>query len=103
MVGIVANSAFVIVAQKDFPANDLKGLIEVAKKDPGKLNYGTVGIGSTQHLTAELFRQRPGISVQHRPFRTAPEVVTALLRNDVVTGSNWPTSFPLPSKSRRAI
>ena len=82
-VGIIANSAIAIVAQKDFPANDLKGLIEVIKKEPGKYNYATVGVGSTQHLTAELFRQRAGLQAQAVSFRTTGEVVTALLRKDV--------------------
>jgi tripartite-type tricarboxylate transporter receptor subunit TctC len=82
-VGIIANSAIAIVVQKDFPANDLKGLIEVIRKDPGKYNYATVGTGSTQHLTAELFRQRAGLKAQAVSFRTTGEVVTALLRKDV--------------------
>jgi tripartite-type tricarboxylate transporter receptor subunit TctC len=82
-VGIVGHSAFAVITYKDFPANDFKGLIELAKKEPGKLNYATVGIGSTQHLTAELLRQRAGIQAQHVSFRTTPEVVTALLRKDV--------------------
>ena len=82
-VGIIANSAIAIVVQKDFPANDLKGLIEIIKKDPGKYNYATVGVGSTQHLTAELFRQRAGLQAQAVSFRTTGEVVTALLRKDV--------------------
>lgn len=82
-VGIIANSAIAIVVQKDFPANDLKGLIEVIKKDPGKYNYATVGTGSTQHLTAELFRQRADLKAQAVSFRTTGEVVTALLRKDV--------------------
>ena len=43
----------------------------------------TVGVGSTQHLTAELLRQRSGMQAQQVPFRTTGEVVTALLRNDV--------------------
>jgi tripartite-type tricarboxylate transporter receptor subunit TctC len=82
-VGIIANSAIAIVAHKDFPANDLKGLIEYIKKEPGKHNYATVGTGSTQHLTAELFRQRAGLQAQAVSFRTTGEVVTALLRKDV--------------------
>jgi len=81
--GIIANSAIAIVVQKDFPATDLKGLIEVIKKDPGKYNYATVGTGSTQHLTAELFRQRADLKAQAVSFRTTGEVVTALLRKDV--------------------
>ena len=82
-VGIVGNSAFVVLAQKDFPATDLQGLIAIAKKDPGKLNYGTVGVGSTQHLTAELLRQRAGIQAQAVSFRTTGDLVTALLRKDI--------------------
>jgi tripartite-type tricarboxylate transporter receptor subunit TctC len=61
-VGVVANSAFVVVVRKDFPANDLRELIKLAQSQPGKLNYGSVTIGSTQHITAELLRQRAGIS-----------------------------------------
>ena len=82
-VGIFANSAVAVVVPKDFPASDLKGLIEVIKKEPGKYNYATVGVGSTQHLIAELFRQRAGLQAQAVSFRTTGEVVTALLRKDV--------------------
>jgi tripartite-type tricarboxylate transporter receptor subunit TctC len=82
-VGLIANSALVLVAGKDFPANDVKGLVEIAKKEPGKLNFASVGVGSTQHLTAELFNQRTGINTQHVAFRNTGEVVTALIRKDV--------------------
>jgi tripartite-type tricarboxylate transporter receptor subunit TctC len=85
-VGIVGNSAIVVVVHKDFPANDLQGLVAAARKDPGKLNYATVGIGSSQHLTAELLRQRAGIQAQHVSFRTTGELMTALLRKDVTYG-----------------
>ena len=82
-VGIFANSAIAVVVPKDFPADDLQGLIAIVKKDPGKYNYATVGVGSTQHLIAELFRQRAGLQAQAVSFRTTGEVVTALLRRDV--------------------
>jgi tripartite-type tricarboxylate transporter receptor subunit TctC len=82
-VGIFTNSAFVLIAGKDFPANDVKGLVAEAKKNPGKLNFGTVGLGSTQHLVAELLRQRTGIEATHVSFKTTGEVVTALLRKDI--------------------
>ena len=49
-VALVANSGFVVVARKDFPANDLKGLVALAKASPGKLNFASVGLGSTQHF-----------------------------------------------------
>jgi tripartite-type tricarboxylate transporter receptor subunit TctC len=82
-VGIIANSAMAIVVKSDFPASGLQDLIEAIKKEPGKYNYATVGTGSTQHLAAELFRQRAGLQAQAVPFRTTGEVVTALLRKDV--------------------
>jgi tripartite-type tricarboxylate transporter receptor subunit TctC len=82
-VGIIASSAIAVVVPKDSPTNDLQGLIEMIKNEPGKYNYATIGVGSTQHLTAELFRQRAGLQAQNVSFRTTGEVVTALLRKDV--------------------
>lgn len=82
-VGLVGTSAFVIVARKDFPANDLKGLIALAKAEPGKLNFASVGLGSTQHFAGELLRQMAGIDVKHIPYRGTPAVVTALRANEV--------------------
>jgi len=120
-VGVVANSVICVIAGKNTPANNLKELIEYAKKNAGKLNYGTVGIGSTQHLTAELLRQKAGIDAQQVNFRTTPEVVTALIRGDiayavdlahavrgqvqsgdlkilaVTTGKRWPTLPDVPT------
>src|SRR5262249_38392338 len=82
-VGVFANSAIALVVRKDLPADDVKGLIEIIKKDPGKYNYATVGVGSTQHLVAELFRQGADLKAQAVSFRTTGEVVTALIRKDV--------------------
>jgi tripartite-type tricarboxylate transporter receptor subunit TctC len=82
-VGQVADSAFVIAANKDFPANDIKGLVALAKASPGKLNFASVGLGSTQHFAGELLRQMTGIEVQHVPYRGTPAVVTALRAKEV--------------------
>ena len=57
-IGIFTNSAFVVAVPKNSPATDLKSLVEHINKSPGKLNYSTVGLGSTQHLIAEDLRQR---------------------------------------------
>lgn len=82
-VGEVAEGAFVIVARKDFPADDIKGLIALAKASPGKLNFASVGLGSTQHFAGELFRQMAGIDVKHIPYRGTPALVTALRAQEV--------------------
>jgi tripartite-type tricarboxylate transporter receptor subunit TctC len=81
-VGIFTNSAFVVVVPKNSPAKDIKGLIEYVNKESGKLNYSTVGLGSTQHLIAEHLRQRTSMKAQQVSYRTSGEVVSALLRGD---------------------
>jgi len=70
------------VVPKNSPATDIKSLIEYVNKQPGKLNYSTVGLGSTQHLVAEHLRQRTSMNAQAVSYRTTGEVVTALLRGD---------------------
>jgi tripartite-type tricarboxylate transporter receptor subunit TctC len=85
-VSWVADSAFVFVARKDFPASDIKGLIALAKASPGKLNFADVGVGSTQNFAGELMRQMAGIDVKHIPYRNTPGVVAALLAGQVDYG-----------------
>lgn len=85
-VSLVADSAFVFVARKDFPANDIKGLMVLAKASPGKLNFGDVGVGSTQNFAGELMRQMAGIEVTHIPYSSTPGVMTALLQGQVDYG-----------------
>src|SRR5262245_8194551 len=66
--------------------SDLKSMADVLKSmraQPGKLNIGTIAVGSTQHLGAELFRSAAGLDVQLIPYRGTPEVIVALLRNDI--------------------
>jgi tripartite-type tricarboxylate transporter receptor subunit TctC len=82
-VELVADSAFVVVARKEFPANDIKGLVALAKASPGKLNFASVGVGSTQHFAGELLKQSTGIDVKHIPYRGTPGVVAALLAQQV--------------------
>ena len=85
-VSWVADSCFVFVARKDFPANDIKGLMALAKASPGKLNFADVGVGSTQNFAGELLRQMAGLDVKHVPYRTTPAVVAALLAGEVDYG-----------------
>jgi tripartite-type tricarboxylate transporter receptor subunit TctC len=61
----------------------LSDFIKDAKAHPGKLNIGTITVGGTQNLGAELFKSMTGIKAQIVPFRRSPDVVVGLLRNDV--------------------
>jgi tripartite-type tricarboxylate transporter receptor subunit TctC len=71
------------------PFTSMGDVIKFAREQPGKLNIGTIAVGSTQNLTAELFRSMAGIDVVLVPFRTTPEVVVALLRDDVQIGIDF--------------
>jgi tripartite-type tricarboxylate transporter receptor subunit TctC len=82
-VSQVATAGLLIVTRPDFPANNVKELIAVAKADPGKLSFASPGFGATQHFTAELFRQIADIKVLQVPFRTSPEAFAAVLGKQV--------------------
>ena len=61
----------------------LGDFIKAAKASPGKLNVGTIAAGSTQNLGGELFKSIAGIDVQIVAYKNSPDIVVALLRNDV--------------------
>jgi tripartite-type tricarboxylate transporter receptor subunit TctC len=65
------------------PYQTLGDFLTAAKAKPGTLNVGTINVGSTQNLTAELFKAMAGIDVVIVPFRSSPDVVVALLRDDI--------------------
>ncbi len=73
----------VILARADAPFKSLREALAYARAHPGTLNIGTINIGSTQHLAAELFKSRAGIDVQIVPFGGTPAVVAALLGGSV--------------------
>lgn len=75
-VGVVATSPFVLVAGPKTPASTTAELVDLAKKQPGKLNYGTDGVGTSMHLTAELIKLKAGIDVLHVPYKSGPQVLT---------------------------
>jgi tripartite-type tricarboxylate transporter receptor subunit TctC len=75
-----------IVTGNDSKLKTVKDVIAAAKADPGKLTVGTIGIGSTQHLSAELFKSLAGIDFTVVPFKGSSEVLTALRGGDVQLG-----------------
>jgi tripartite-type tricarboxylate transporter receptor subunit TctC len=71
----------------------LAKFLAATRANPGKLNIGTISVGSTQHLAAELFRSTAGIGVVLVPFRASPEAVVSLLRNDVQMVIDFPAAL----------
>ncbi len=80
-ISLVASQEFYIVAGNGFPANTMAELIAYAKANPGKLSYGTPGIGTPQHLGGELLKSMAGISMTHVPYKGQAPVL-----NDVMAG-----------------
>jgi putative tricarboxylic transport membrane protein len=72
-----------IVTRAGSPLKSTQDIVETARASPGKLNIATINPGSTQNLAAELFRSVTDIKVTIVPFRTSPDMATALLRGDV--------------------
>ena len=79
----MGNFELVFAVNADSPYKTLEEFIKAARAQPGKLNVGTISVGSTQHLGAELFRSSADINVQLIPYKTSPDVLVGLLRNDI--------------------
>ena len=80
-VAPLTSSAILVVANAKLPANDLRELIALAKREPGRLSYGSAGPGTAPHLAGEMFKAAAGIDILHVPYRGAGPAV-----NDVVGG-----------------
>jgi len=78
----LGSAALFLITPPNFPAKTLKDIIELAKKEPGKLNFSSPGLASTTFIAGALFRKQAGINIQHVPFKSAPDAVTAVMRGD---------------------
>lgn len=74
---------FIFVTGAGSPYRTLADFIRVAKDKPGTLNVGTINVGSTQNLSAQLLKSTAGVDVTIVPFRSSPDVLIALLRGDI--------------------
>ena len=75
-----------IVTAADSRFKTVKELLDYAKANPGKVNIGTINVGSTQHLAAELFKRSVGIDAQVVPFNGSPAMITALRGGQIDAG-----------------
>jgi tripartite-type tricarboxylate transporter receptor subunit TctC len=105
MISPFAGFTIVVVASKKLPVNSLKELIDYAKANPGKLNYGSVGIGSSQHLAGEFFAQITGVKITHVPYRNIAQYGPDLIAGQVPLGFQWYPNVagPLQSKGATAL
>ena len=83
MVSMVGTAGLMLVTAPDFPAKDVKGLIAHAKANPGKLNFGSPGVGTTQHFAVEFMKQMAGLDILHVPYKSTPATLTGLIAGEV--------------------
>ena len=82
-ISSIATFSIVLLVNADSPIKSVKDLIASARASPGKLNFGTIQIGATQHLSSELFKSMAGIDVVLVPFSNTGAVLTGLRGNSV--------------------
>jgi tripartite-type tricarboxylate transporter receptor subunit TctC len=75
------------------PVKNIQDFVTAARNNPGKHAVGTINPGSTQNLTAHRFQQTTGIDMAIIPYRTVPELITALIRGDVDVGIDYYAGF----------
>lgn len=86
-VSMLARTPMVLIASPAFKASSVKDLVALAKATPGKITYGSPGIGNPNHLAGELFKSIAGVNLPHVPYKGAALVIT-----DVI-GSHIPIAF----------
>lgn len=74
------------VTRPDFPASTMDELIAMARKNPGRLSYGSPGIGTFQHLLTEIVKEKAGIFVLHIPYRGGSNIMTDVVAGQVDIG-----------------
>ncbi len=103
-IAIMSHVPNVVLVREDFPAKTVQELIAYAKANPGKINYASQGIGTTSHLTAELFQKITGTKLIHVPYKgTAPAVNDLLAGNIDLMFNELASSIELHKSGRARI
>jgi tripartite-type tricarboxylate transporter receptor subunit TctC len=80
---LIADVPNILVVNNDLPAKDLAEFTRYAKANPGKLNFGSTGNGSSMHLAGELFMRETGAQMVHVPYNAPGTATTNLMANDI--------------------
>lgn len=78
-IGLTVTVPLFMVVTPDFPAKTVQELVEMARKAPGTIDYGSGGSGVTNHLAMEMFKQAAGIKMTHIPYKGGPAAITDLM------------------------
>lgn len=93
-ITVVANTPNIIIANPAVPVKNLQELIALAKKEPGRINFGSTSAGGSPHMSAELLKMMAGIDMTHVPYKGAAPMLTDLIGGQVQIGfDNLPSSI----------
>ena len=92
-ISLAGIAPLILTVNNNFPAKDVKELVAYAKANPGKVNFGSSGIGAAAHLTTELLKQTAGIDMVHVPFKGTAPALTALMAGDIQMLVDVPSSL----------
>jgi tripartite-type tricarboxylate transporter receptor subunit TctC len=95
-ISTTASYGLVVTTKAGSPYKTIKDVIASAKAHPGTLNIGTINAGSAQNLSAELFRTMAGLDVTIVPYKTTPDLASAVLRGDVDVAFEYFAGFQSP-------
>jgi tripartite-type tricarboxylate transporter receptor subunit TctC len=94
-IALIGSVPFVQMVNPKVPAKSIRELIELAKKSPGKLRYGSAGTGASEHLSGEMFTQLTGTQMLHVPYKGVPQAIADTLSNEVqLTYAVYPAARP---------
>jgi tripartite-type tricarboxylate transporter receptor subunit TctC len=82
-IALVAQAPVTVVVHPSQPVKTLADLVDLAKRMPGKLNYGSAGVGTPGHLTAEMFKTAAGIDIVHIPYKGSAPALTDLIGGQI--------------------
>ena len=100
-VGLIGTSALIVLVHPGLPAHSIRELIDLAKSEPGNLNYASAGVGSGIHLGTVLFEQMAGITLTHVPYRGSAPALTDLMGGHVaIYFSSLPPAIGLARDGR---
>ncbi|HYC34930.1 MAG TPA: tripartite tricarboxylate transporter substrate binding protein [Usitatibacter sp.] len=92
-ISLVAVAPLIMTVNNNFPAKDMKELIAYAKANPGKISFGSSGIGAAAHLTTELLKQTANVDMVHVPYKGTAPALTALISGDIQVLVDVPSSL----------
>ncbi len=85
-IGQVGTASILLIASNDFPANNVKEMVALAKKQPGSVQYASWGTGSTGHFCGELLNLRTQAQMSHIPYKSVSQIQTDILGGHIKLG-----------------